>query len=266
MKEQVQGRVYLVGAGPGDPELLTLRAARLLREADTVVHDRLIHPAVLEHARPHARLIYVGKEGGGESVRQEDIHTVLIAQARLGRRVVRLQGGDPFVFGRGGEEALALESAGIPYEVVPGLSAGIAVPASAAIPVTHRGVSGAVTFATGHLAGGAPDWDFLAKAQTLVLFMAGDRLEETVRALVTAGRAASTPAAVVEAGTWEHQRVVEATLGDIALKARRDAIGSPALLVVGEVVALRSQLPSLAARGTSIAGHALPRVAEAVHE
>lgn len=266
MREQVQGRVYLVGAGPGDPELLTLRAARLLREADTVVHDRLVHPAVLEHARPHARLIYVGKEGGGESVRQEDIHTVLITQARLGRQVVRLKGGDPFVFGRGAEEALALEEAGIPYEVVPGLSAGIAATASAAIPVTHRDVSGEVTFATAHRAGGTPDWSFLARAQTLVLFMAGDRLEETVRALVTAGRAASTPAAVVEAGTWEHQRVVEATLGNIALEARRAAVGSPALLVVGEVVALRSRLPSLAARGSTMNGHAVPRKAEGGHE
>jgi uroporphyrin-III C-methyltransferase len=266
MREQVKGRVYLVGAGPGDPELLTLRAARLLKEADTVVHDRLIHPGVLEHARPHARLIYVGKEGGGESVRQEDIHTVLIAQARLGRRVVRLKGGDPFVFGRGAEEALALEAAGIPYEVVPGLSAGIAVPASAAIPVTHRELSGEVTFATAHRAGGPPDWDFLARAQTLVLFMAGDRLEEVVRALVSHGRAPSTPAALVEAGTWEHQRVVEAPLGHIALAARRDAVGSPALLVVGEVVALRSRLPSLAARAPSLDGHALPRLAEAGHE
>jgi uroporphyrin-III C-methyltransferase len=266
MKEQVKGHVYLVGAGPGDPELLTLRAARLLREADTVVHDRLIHPGVLEHARPGARLIYVGKEGGGESVRQEDIHTVLFAQARLGRRVVRLKGGDPFVFGRGGEEALALEEAGIPYDVVPGLTAGVAVPASAAIPVTHRDVSGAVTFATAYRKSGEPDWSFLARAETLVLFMAGDRLEETVSALVSAGRAASTPAAVVEAGTWEHQRVVEATLGDIALKARRDALGSPALLVVGEVVSLRSRLPSLVARGAALSEGVKPRVAEAGNE
>ncbi len=266
MAEQVKGRVYLVGAGPGDPELLTLRAARLLREADTVVHDRLIHPGVLEHSRPHARLIYVGKEGGRESVRQEDIHTVLITQARLGHRVVRLKGGDPFVFGRGGEEALALEEAGVPYEVVPGLSAGIAAPASAAIPITHRDVASEVTFAAAHRATGAPDWDFLARARTLVLFMAGNLLEETTRALVAAGRGASTPAAVVEAGTWEHQRVVEATLGDIALKVRRDGLGSPALLVVGEVVALRSRLPSLVARSAELSGGALPRVAEAGNE
>ncbi|MFY2557823.1 uroporphyrinogen-III C-methyltransferase [Corallococcus terminator] len=266
MKESSRGRVYLVGAGPGDPELLTLRAARLLREADTVVHDRLIHPGVLEHARPHARLIYVGKEGGGESVQQEDIHTVLIAQARLGRTVVRLKGGDPFVFGRGGEEALALEAARIPYEVVPGISSGIAVPASAGIPVTHRDVSGEVTFATAFRAGGAPDWSFLARAQTLVLFMAGNRLEETTAALVAAGRAASTPAALVEAGTWEHQRVVEATLGDISQEARKAGLGSPALLVVGEVVALRARLPTLAAGNHSRAGDALPRFAEAGHD
>ncbi|MCP3145025.1 uroporphyrinogen-III C-methyltransferase [Pyxidicoccus xibeiensis] len=266
MSEYEEGRVYLVGAGPGDPELLTLRAARLLREADTVVHDRLIHPAVLEHARPRARLIYVGKAGRGESVQQAEIHKVLITQARLGRKVVRLKGGDPFVFGRGGEEALALEAAGIPYEVVPGLSAGFAVPASAAIPVTHRDVSGAVTFATAHRSGGTPDWDFLAKAQTLVLFMAGDRLDETVRALVSAGRARSTPAAIVEAGTWEEQRVVEATLGDIPLKARRAAIGSPSLLIVGEVVSMRSKLPTLVARGSSMAGHGLARMAEGGNE
>lgn len=266
MRESSRGRVYLVGAGPGDPELLTLRAARLLREADTVVHDRLIHPGVLEHARPHARLIYVGKEGGGESVRQEDIHTVLIAQARLGRTVVRLKGGDPFVFGRGGEEALALEAARIPYEVVPGLSSGIAVPASVGIPVTHRDVSGEVTFATAFRAGGAPDWDFLARARTLVLFMAGNRLEETTAALVTAGRAASTPAAFVEAGTWEHQRVVEGSLGDIAQEARKAGLGSPALLVVGEVVALRARLPTLAAGRHTTQGDVLPRFAEAGHD
>ncbi|WP_043710705.1 uroporphyrinogen-III C-methyltransferase [Corallococcus macrosporus] len=266
MREQTRGRVFLVGAGPGDPELLTLRAARVLREADTVVHDRLVHPGVLEHARPHARLIYVGKEGGGDSVSQEEIHVLLIAQALLGRRVVRLKGGDAFVFGRGGEEALALEEAGIPYEVVPGLTAGTAVPAAAAIPVTHRGVSGAVTFATAYRGGSAPDWDFLAKAQTLVLYMAGSRLEETARALMGAGCAASTPAAVVEAGTWEHQRVVEAPLGRIAQAVARDGLGSPSLLIVGEVVSLRSRLPSLVAQGTPEHGHAPARVAEGGHE
>ncbi len=265
MNRRTQGCVYLVGAGPGDPGLLTLRAARLLADADTVVHDRLIHPGVLEHARPHARLIYVGKEGGGESVRQEDIHALLISQARLGRAVVRLKGGDPFVFGRGGEEALALEEAGISYEVVPGVSSLAAVPAAAAIPITHRGLSGTVTFATAHLAHDTPDWEHLARAETLVLFMAGRRLEEASRSLVEAGLSAATLAAAVEAGTWEHQRVVQGTIADIASRVREAGLGSPMLLIVGAVVSLRSQLSSLAAR-PEWAERALPRTAEAGHE
>jgi uroporphyrin-III C-methyltransferase len=259
------GRVYLVGAGPGDPGLLTLKAARLLAQADTIIHDRLIHPDVLQHARARARLIFVGKEGGGDSVRQEDIHTLLVQQARLGRGVVRLKGGDPFVFGRGGEEALALEAAGIPYEVVPGVSSGVAAPAAAGIPVTHRGLSTAVTFATGYTVDGTPDWAHLAGSPTLVLFMAGARLETATQSLISAGRSAHTPAAVVEAGTWEHQRVVEASLATVAAQAREAGIGSPALLVVGDVVSLRARLPSLAA-GASQPSEVAPQRAEAVHE
>jgi uroporphyrin-III C-methyltransferase len=266
MSKHVNGRVYLVGAGPGDPGLLTLRAARLLAEADAVVYDRLIHPEVLKHARPRARLLFVGKEGGGESVAQEAIHALLVAQARLGRVVVRLKGGDPFVFGRGGEEALALEAAGISYEVVPGVSSGVAAPASAGIPVTHRGVSGSVTFATAHRAGQAPDWAHLAGAETLVLFMANARLEETTLALMAAGRAPNTPVAIVEAGTWEHQRVIEAPLASIAARAREAAIGSPALLVVGEVVSLRSQLRSLVQSPPGLSGREQFLKAEAGHE
>ncbi len=239
------GRVFIVGAGPGDPGLLTLRAARVLAIADTIVHDRLLHPDILLHARRGARLIYAGKEGGGASVSQEEINQLLIDQARLGRTVVRLKGGDPFVFGRGGEEALALHAARVPFEVVPGVSSGVAAPAAAGIPVTHRGVAGAVTFATAHRAEGAPDWAHLARAETLVLFMAGARLAEATQALQAAGRSAETPAAVVEAGTWKHQRVVEGTLSTIALRASQASVGSPALLVVGEVVALRQQLAPL---------------------
>jgi uroporphyrin-III C-methyltransferase len=265
-KQHINGKVYLVGAGPGDPGLLTLRAAQLLAGADAVVYDRLIHPEVLKHARPRARLLFVGKEGGGESVPQEEIHALLISQARLGRSVVRLKGGDPFVFGRGAEEALALEEAGIPYEVVPGVSSGVAAPAAAAIPVTHRGVSGSVTFATGYRAGKAPDWAHLAGAETLVLFMAGARLEEATRALIAAGRAPHTPAAVVEAGTWEHQRVVEAPLSGIAARASEATVGSPALLVVGEVVALRSQLRSLVQSQPVVSEQARFLKAEAGHE
>ncbi len=265
MSRRAKGCVYLVGAGPGDPGLLTLRAAKLLASADTVVHDRLIHPGVLEHARPHARLLYVGKEGGGDSVRQEDIHTLLVSQARLGRTVVRLKGGDPFVFGRGGEEALALEEAGVPYEVVPGVSSLAAVPAAAAIPITHRGLSGTVTIATAQLAQDTPDWGHLARAQTLVLFMAGRTLEESTSALVTAGRSPATLAAAVEAGTWEHQRVVEGTLGTIASRVREAELGSPTLLIIGEVVSLRSRLKSLAAQAAPTEFSRLQR-AEGGHE
>lgn len=265
MRGSTKGWVYLVGAGPGDPGLLTLRAASLLASADTVVHDRLIHPGVLEHARPHARLLYVGKEGGGDSVRQEDIHTLLIQQARLGRSVVRLKGGDPFIFGRGGEEALALEAAGVPYEVVPGVSSLAAVPAAAAIPVTHRGLSGTVTFATAHLAQETPDWEHLARAETLVLFMAGRKLEEAMHALIGAGLSPGTLAAAVEAGTWEHQRVVEGTAATIASRVKEAELGSPTLLIFGAVVSLRSQLSSLVANTENL-GRALPRTAEAGHE
>ena len=240
------GKVFLVGAGPGDPGLLTLRAAELLREADTVVYDRLVHPEVLRHARAHARLIFAGKEGGGEQMAQEEINRTLIAQARLGRKVVRLKGGDPSVFGRGGEEALALARAGVPFDVVPGVSSGVAAPAAAAIPVTHRNVSTAVTFATASLAGGSPDWAHLARSPTLVLFMAGKRLDEATKQLIEHGRDAQIPAAVIEAGTWEHQRVVVGTLETIATLANEAQVGSPAIVVVGEVVAIREQLTALA--------------------
>ena len=247
MRRRSDGKVYLVGAGPGDPGLLTVRAAELIAWADTVVYDRLVHPDVVARARRGARLIFAGKQGGGEHVPQDEINRILIAQARLGREVVRLKGGDPFVFGRGGEEVLALKEAGIAVEVVPGVSSGVAAPAYAGIPVTHRGLSASVTFATGHRASGEPDWAHLAGAETLVLFMGGQRLVEGTAALQRAGRAGDTPAAVVEAGTWAHQRVVEGTLATIAELARQAGVGSPALLVVGEVVALRGQLGGLAA-------------------
>ncbi len=240
-----KGKVYLVGAGPGDPELLTLRAARTLSMADVVVYDRLVHPHILRHAKPHARLLYVGKEGGADSVSQSDVNALLVSQARLRRVVVRLKGGDPFVFGRGAEEALALESAHIDYEVVPGVSSGTAVPASAGIPVTHRNVASSVTFATATLSADVPDWKHLAGAPTLVLFMAGARLNWVAAQLKDAGLDSGTPAAVIEAGTWEHQRVIEGTLRTIADLAAEAQIGSPALVVFGDVVRLRAQLPCL---------------------
>jgi uroporphyrin-III C-methyltransferase len=240
-----RGFVYLVGAGPGDPELLTIKAARALAQADTVIHDRLVHPRVLSLVRPGTRLIFAGKEGGGPSVAQDETTSEVIAQAQLGRVVVRLKGGDPFVFGRGGEEALALEAAGIPYQVVPGVSSVIGAPASAGIPLTHRGVSSSVTFATASRAEGEPDWAHLAGAETLLLLMTGGRLEHVADALMAAGRDAADPAAMIEAGTWRHQRVVVGTLATIASLAQAAEIGSPSLLVLGQVVTLRAQLPSL---------------------
>ncbi len=241
-----RGIVYLVGAGPGAPDLLTLRAADLLGRADVVVHDRLVHPDVLARARAGATLVDVGKEGGGRQVDQAVIHRILIAHARRGQMVVRLKGGDPFVFGRGGEEALAFKRAGIAFEVVPGVTSGTAVPALAGIPVTHRDVSGAVTFATGKRRRGDPAWKQLAQAETLVLFMAGRSLGESAEALIAAGRAPSTPAAVIESGSWAEQRVVEGTLKTIAQRARLARIGSPALVVIGDVVALRRSIGSRA--------------------
>jgi uroporphyrin-III C-methyltransferase len=239
------GFVTLVGAGPGDPELLTLRAVTALQKADAIIYDRLVHPGALVHAAPHTRLIYVGKEGGGAQVPQREINELLISQARLGRDVVRLKGGDPFIFGRGGEEALALEAAKIPYAVVPGVSSGIAAPALAGIPVTHRSMAASVTFATCTLAEGGVDWAHLAGAGTLVLFMAGARIAEVSARLIAAGKAPSTPAAVIESGSLPEQRVTTATLAELPAAAAAAVIGSPALLVIGEVVALRAELSAL---------------------
>lgn len=241
----MSGFVYLVGAGPGDPELLTLRAVKALRAADAIIYDRLVHPDALAHAAPHTRLIYVGKEGGGTQVPQHEINDELIAQARLGRTVVRLKGGDPFVFGRGGEEALALEAARIPYAVVPGVTSGVAAPALAGIPVTHRTLAASVTFATCTRAEGGVDWAHLAGAETLVLFMAGAKTAEVAARLIAAGKSPTTPAAIIESASLPDQRVTRASLAELGAAAAAAVIGSPALLVIGEVVALREQLTAL---------------------
>ena len=239
------GIVFLVGAGPGDPGLLTLRARELLDDADVVLYDRLIPDGILEDI--DADLVYVGKQGGGPQMPQEEIHRLLVEHASAGKRVVRLKGGDPFVFGRGGEEAQVLRDAGIPFEVVPGVTAGIAAPAYAGIPVTQREVSSAVAFVTGHedpdKAETALDWGALAAFPgTLVFYMGVRALENIAARLVEGGRAASTPAAVVERGTLAGQRTVLGTLADIAARAAEEAIRAPAITVVGEVAALREQL------------------------
>jgi uroporphyrinogen III methyltransferase/synthase len=243
----VTGRVYLVGAGPGDPGLLTARALRLIATADVILHDRLIPASALDGARGDAELVFVGKEGGGPSVPQDETEALMVERARAGKRVVRLKGGDPFVFGRGGEEALTLRSAGIPFEIVPGVTAGLAATAYAGIPVTHRGLASAVALVTGHedpdKLETAIDWPALAAFPgTLVFYMGVRRLPEIAEALIAAGRSGEEPAAVVEAGTLPAQRVVAGNLESIPEMARREGFRAPAITVVGPVAALAGQL------------------------
>lgn len=239
-----RGKVYLVGAGPGDPELITLKARRLLSEAEVVLYDRLLNPQMLEGLK--AELIDVGKCAGHHKLTQEGINQLLIEKAEEGKTVVRLKGGDPYVFGRGGEEALALLDRGIAVEVVPGVTSAIAAPGLAGIPVTHRGVTSALTIVTGHEEPGKDsplDWGAIAHlGGTLVVLMGLSRLEKNVGALLEGGRSAKTPAAIVEKGGWEGQRLVRGTLGDIVARAREAEVESPAILVVGEVVNLSQRL------------------------
>lgn len=235
--------VSLVGAGPGDPELLTLRALKRLQEADVVLTDDLVDPRVLELLREDARVLRVGKRGGCVSTEQRFIHDLMIREARNGARVVRLKGGDPFVFGRGGEEVTALREAGIEVEVVSGLTAGIAAPASIGIPVTDRRHAPGVAFVTGHGQEGqndgksAPDWAALARSGlTLVIYMGLARVEELVAALRAGGMAATLPAAAIAAAHTARQRQAICTLGTLTASLKREGICSPAILVIGEVV------------------------------
>lgn len=237
----------LVGAGPGDPELLTLRAVRRLEAADAVVYDRLVASAVFVHCRPSVALHDVGKAPGGPAPRQEAISALLVRLGQRGLRVVRLKGGDPFVFGRGGEEALALAAAGVPFEVVPGVSSALAAPAAAGIPVTHRGLASAVTIATGHGEGGAEiaeaDLAALARAPgTLVFLMAVERLGRITSALLAHGRAADEPAALVRWATTPEQVLLAAPLAEIAARAERARLRPPAVLVVGPTVGLAERI------------------------
>ncbi|MCL4394626.1 MAG: uroporphyrinogen-III C-methyltransferase [Chloroflexi bacterium] len=241
------GIVYLIGAGPGDPGLITVRGLELLKAAEVVVYDRLIAPELLRQARSNAELYYVGKESSHHTLPQCEINALLIDHARRGKTVVRLKGGDPFIFGRGGEEALALVAAQIPFEIVPGVTSAIAVPAYAGIPVTHRDVASAVTFITGHedtqRRETGLDWPRLAACKgTLVFLMGVTNLPTIVKELVENGRPLDTPVAIIERGTTPEQRVVMGTLGDIHERARAARVEPPAITVVGEVVALRDQL------------------------
>lgn len=239
-----EGIVYLVGAGPGDPRLITVRGLEILRASDVVVYDRLVNPALLEEAPARAERIPVGKRPGRHSIPQDTINTLLIARARAGLTVTRLKGGDPFVFGRGGEECEALHCAGVSFEVVPGVTSAIAVPALAGIPVTHRRHSSAFAVVTGHQCddASAVDWDALARIPTLVVLMGLRALPEIVRQLLAHGAHPSTPAAVVARGTMPDERTVLGTLVTIASQAEDAALEPPAILIVGEVVRVRQTL------------------------
>jgi uroporphyrinogen III methyltransferase/synthase len=248
-----KGVVYLVGAGPGDPGLMTKRSLDLIADADAIYYDRLIPPGALDGAREDAELIYVGKQPGVPSVPQAEIGERLVEAGKAGKSVVRLKGGDPFVFGRGGEEGEDLRAAGVEFEVVPGVTAGVAATAYAGIPVTHRDDASAVAFVTGHedpeKAETALDWDALAAFPgTLVFYMGVKRLGENAASLMASGRDADEPAAAIERGTWPGQRTVTATLGTIAGVVEREAIKAPALIVVGAVAARREALAWLERR------------------
>jgi uroporphyrin-III C-methyltransferase len=254
-RRSAAGKVFLVGAGPGDPELLTLKAARVLREADVILHDDLVSAAIIARFCANARLIHVGKRGGCRSTSQRFIERLLIAEARAGRRVVRLKGGDPFVFGRGGEEQLALRAAGIEVEIVNGITAGLAAPTTLGIPLTRRGAAQGAIFVTGHAADdteSGPDWPTLAAAAksglTLVIYMGIARLESIVEALLSGELDATTPATIVQSATLPDQRALLSTLGCLATDCAAHGLKSPGIIVIGEVVrdAVQSESTSVA--------------------
>jgi uroporphyrin-III C-methyltransferase len=240
----VAGKVLLVGAGPGDPELLTLKAARVIGAADWLLVDDLVDDRIFTHAKRGARVVRVGKRGGCRSTPQAFITRLMIRLARRGYVVARVKGGDPFVFGRGGEELAALQAAGIPAEIVPGVTAGIAAPAALGIPVTHRGLARGAIFVAGHGAGGeAPDWERLAGCGlTLVIYMGLARLADIVPRLRAGGLRADTPAAVIARATLPDERATATTLGDLSVAAAE--VAGPAIVVVGEVVRLADLAPT----------------------
>lgn len=245
------GIAYIVGAGPGDPELITVKAIKRIEAADAVLYDRLANESLLAYAKPEAERIYCGKAPSRHAMPQRQINELLIALAREGKTVVRLKGGDPLVFGRGGEEALALAEAGVPYEIVPGITSAIGAAAASGIPLTHRGVAGSFAVVTGsrcHDGEPPPRWDLLAQAvDTLVVYMGVSRLGEIRAELLRCGKPASTPAALIERGTTAEERVVAGTLANIHKLAEAMKLANPALIVIGEVVRVRESLLRLEA-------------------
>jgi len=247
MKSDCGGKVYLVGAGPGDPQLITVKGLRRLGEADVIIYDRLASPTLLRAARPEAETIFVGKSAAGHTMAQAEINDLLARKAREGKMVVRLKGGDPFVFGRGGEEAEALAAQGIEFEVVPGVTAATAVPCYAGIPLTHRGVTSSVAIVTGHEDPSKEEstiaWDKIATgADTLVFLMAVENLAQIVERLLAHGRAPATAAALIQDGTSPRQKTIVGTLADIATHAEESGIVPPAVLLVGDVARMRDRL------------------------
>ncbi len=238
------GKGYLVGAGPGNVELITVRGLRLIQRADVIIYDRLASSELLAEARDDAELIFVGKAPGNHAASQAEINCLLVARVAAGKAVVRLKGGDPFIFGRGGEEALALRAAGLAFEIVPGISSAVAAPAYAGIPVTQRGVATSFTVVTGHdcSESSGTDWTTLAKLPTLVILMGVGKIAQIATRLIAAGRSADTPAVAVRWGTTDEQQVVRATLGTIAFSLRVAKLGSPAVIVIGDVAALHDEL------------------------
>jgi uroporphyrinogen III methyltransferase/synthase len=241
-----KGKVYLVGAGPGDPGLITVKGQKCLAEADVVVYDRLLGESLLEKVRPGAERLYVGKAPGHPVLSQAEINRLLVEKGREGKAVVRLKGGDPFVFGRGGEEAEALAEAGIPFEIVPGVSAAVAAPAYAGIPLTHRQLASSFTVVTGHEDPAREvsrlDWGKLARGDTLVLLMAVQNMPQIVEKLVAGGLSRKTPVAIVEQGTGPRQRTLVGTLDTIAARAEKARLRPPAVIIIGRVVQLRKKL------------------------
>ncbi|MDQ0199439.1 uroporphyrinogen-III C-methyltransferase [Neobacillus ginsengisoli] len=244
--EQKKGKVYIVGAGPGDPELITVKAMKCLARADVILYDRLVNPVLLEYGRSKTEVIYCGKTPGDHCVSQDAIHQLLVEKALAGKTVVRLKGGDPFIFGRGGEEAEVLVQYGIEFEVVPGITSGIAVPAYAGIPVTHREFSRSFAMVTGHCMNGEPNnirWDYLANGvDTLAVYMGIKHLPYICSELQSCGKDAHTPIAVIEQGTTDYQRTVIGTLETIVDVVKSNQITNPAMIVIGEVVKLSNKL------------------------